>query len=456
MSFAHHHDHPQGRQPATPARRRLTLLLLTPAVLLTAVGMLLLWPHHTPQAEATDEPPRVLGQIRTVSPQSCPAAEGENEEAPGPSTPTIACGSVTVTLTSGRDAGTDVTTDIPSGPGAPRLHAGDKVTLLLLDDPTGGGKSYSIIDFQRSHQLWLLGAAFALAVIAFARWRGVTALAGLAVTFAVLLLFIIPAILDGRSPVLVAVVGSAAIMLTVLYLTHGFTTTTSVAVAGTLVSLTITALLSAAATTAAHLSGVADETASYLSIAYQNVDMRGLLLAGIVIGSLGVLDDVTVTQSATVTELAAANPSYRFREALPCGHPHRPGTHRLRHQHHRAGLRRRVPSADAALRRRQHPRRRPAHRRTGRPGTRPQRGGHHRADHGRPHHHRPRGPCRQPCPRHRPGRRRPGAAGTTRAATRGPLGRLRRRRHPMVTPVGVPAGLWILERPPVGDGGDAE
>ncbi|WP_243420755.1 YibE/F family protein [Micromonospora globispora] len=274
-------------------------------------------PH--PQAEATDEPPRVLGQIRTVSPQSCPAAEGENEEASGPPTPTIACGSVTVTLTSGREAGTDVTTDIPSGPGAPRLHAGDKVTLLLLDDATGGGKSYSIIDFQRSHRLWLLGAAFALAVIAFARWRGVTALAGLAVTFAVLLLFIIPAILDGRSPVLVAVVGSAAIMLTVLYLTHGFTTTTSVAVAGTLISLTITALLSGAATAAAHLSGVADETASYLSIAYQNVDMRGLLLAGIVIGSLGVLDDVTVTQSATVTELAAANPSYRFRELYRAG-----------------------------------------------------------------------------------------------------------------------------------------
>ena len=83
----------------------------------------------------------------------------------------------------------------------------------------------------------------ALAVIAFGRWRGLTALAGLAVTFGVLLFFIVPAILDGRSPMLVAVVGSAAIMLTVLYLTHGLTITTTIAVAGTLASLIITTVL---------------------------------------------------------------------------------------------------------------------------------------------------------------------------------------------------------------------
>jgi len=152
-----------------------------------------------------------------------------------------------------------------------------------------------------------------VAVIAFGRWRGLGALAGLALTFAVLLFFIVPAILDGRSPVLVAIVGAAAIMLTVLYLTHGFNLTTTVAVAGTLISLTITAALSALVTAATRLTGVADETSGYLNITQGDVNMRGLLLAGIVIGSLGVLDDVTVTQSATVTELAVANPAYGFR-----------------------------------------------------------------------------------------------------------------------------------------------
>jgi hypothetical protein len=103
-------------------------------------------------------------------------------------------------------------------------------------------------------------------------------------------------------------------MLTVLYLTHGFNPTTSIAVAGTLISLTITAVLSAAATAATHLSGVADETSNFLTITQGEVNMRGLLLAGIVIGSLGVLDDVTVTQSVTVTELAQANSGYGFRQ----------------------------------------------------------------------------------------------------------------------------------------------
>jgi uncharacterized membrane protein len=132
--------------------------------------------------------------------------------------------------------------------------------------------------------------------------------------FAVLLWFVVPAILDGRSPLLVAIVGSAAITLTVLYLTHGIHPSTTVAVVGTLAALTITAVLSALATTFTHLSGIADETSSYLTVTHADVNMQGLLLAGIVIGSLGVLDDVTVTQSTAVTELARANPNYGYRQ----------------------------------------------------------------------------------------------------------------------------------------------
>jgi uncharacterized membrane protein len=99
-------------------------------------------------------------------------------------------------------------------------------------------------------------------------------------------------------------------MLTVLYLTHGFSISTSVAVVGTLVSLVLTGLMAALATTATRLTGIASEETAYLNVVYGQVDMRGLLLAGILIGCLGVLDDVTVTQAATVTELARANPSY--------------------------------------------------------------------------------------------------------------------------------------------------
>jgi len=142
------------------------------------------------------------------------------------------------------------------------------------------------------------------------------------VSFAILLLFVIPAILDGKPPLLVAVVGSAAIMFAVLYLTHGFNAHTSVAVAGTLASLVLTGLLGAGFTAALHLTGVAGDEDAFLAATRGNIDMRGLLLAGIVIGALGVLDDVTVTQAAAVSELAAAGETDLYRAASRIGRAH--------------------------------------------------------------------------------------------------------------------------------------
>ncbi|HEX5741723.1 MAG TPA: YibE/F family protein, partial [Pilimelia sp.] len=274
----------------------------------TLVALVLLWPGRVDRPAGEPDPPARAGTVTAVRERPCdPAALG-----PGVDPATAACGDVSVRMAEGPERGRTVTAGVPSGPGAPRVAVGDKVRVMHLSDGAGG-TTYSITDHHRVTPLWLLGAAFALAVVAFGRWRGLRALAGLAVTFAVLLWFIVPAILDGRSPVLVAVVGAAAIMLVVLYLTHGFTTATTIAVAGTLASLVLTAVLAALATGAAHLSGVSDETSSYLDLSLGAVNMRGLLLAGIVIGALGVLDDVTVTQAATVGELAHANPGYRFR-----------------------------------------------------------------------------------------------------------------------------------------------
>jgi uncharacterized membrane protein len=301
MAGHDHSHHAYGWDPL-PKARRLTLLLLVPAVLLTALGMLLLWPRDTPQATAaSNSSAQVKGEIQSITPAECPAVPSGEVQPTG-------CGTATVKLASGEV----VSIELPSGPGATVAEPGDRVMLLALNTEDGGTE-YSLADHQRSRELWLLGAAFALAVIAFGRWRGLTALAGLAVTFAVLLFFIVPAILDGRSPTLVAVVGSAAIMLTVLYLTHGLSISTTIAVAGTLVSLIITTVPAAVTTAAVHVTGVADDTSVYLSITQGKINMQGLLLASIVIGSLGVLDDVTVTQSATVTELALANPAYGFR-----------------------------------------------------------------------------------------------------------------------------------------------
>ena len=288
--------------------RTLAIGVLAPVAALTLVAMVWLWPSEdvtSPEPEGGAR--ELVGQVTDVEEEAC--AERLADDVNG-------CGTARVRIAEGARAGEDVETSLPNGPGAPEVGAGDDVVVLLTDTPDGA--VYSIVDHQRGTELWILAVAFALALIAFGRWRGVSALAGLALTFVLLAFFVVPAILEGRPPLLVAIVGASAIVLTVLFLTHGFALETTVAVLGTLVSLTLTGVLSAVAVGALHLTGITDDISTFVG-AQHSVNMEGLLLAGIVIGSLGVLDDVTVTQSATVAELARANPSYGVRELYRAG-----------------------------------------------------------------------------------------------------------------------------------------
>ncbi|WP_238013816.1 YibE/F family protein [Dactylosporangium sp. AC04546] len=287
---------------------RLSLAVIVPAGVLIVVAMALLWPRGGHPVDTGGGSTRASGEVRAVHHGPCPDADPAAAAAGTPSD----CGSVQVRITDGPGRGQLVNSDIPAGPGAVQVKVGDRVVLVVTQDDSAAAPQYQIIDAQRGLQLWLLVACFAVAIIAFGRWRGVTAMAGLGVTFGVLLYFIVPAILAGKPPLLVAVVGCAAIMLAVLYLTHGLNTPTSVAVIGTLASLCLTGVLSQVATAAASLNGVAGEESSFLTLMYHDVDMRGLLLAGILIGSLGVLDDVAVTQAFTVAELSAANHTLGF------------------------------------------------------------------------------------------------------------------------------------------------
>lgn len=170
-------------------------------------------------------------------------------------------------------------------------------------------------DFQRRPVLLAAALVFAAAVIGVGWWRGVAALAGLTASLGVLLLFVLPAILDGRSPVLVAVVGAAAIAFVTLYLAHGFTRMTTVALVGMVAALVLTALLSAGAVELAQFSGFSTEESTLLSV-FEGIDVAGILLAGIVLGAAGALDDVTVTQASAVWELADADPQATPRSLL--------------------------------------------------------------------------------------------------------------------------------------------
>jgi uncharacterized membrane protein len=296
---------------------RRALLILAAAALVVAALMAWLWPAAPAPAHSdTAADVRYRATVVSVVHLPCPPFDPNDPAYEGMTQAQLPtdCGVATLALAGGPDAGSNVTVPLPSGAGAPTaIKAGDRLTVRY-DPESVSGQAYTIIDHERGRSLWLFAAAFVLAVVAFGRWRGLASLAGLGVTFAVLLLFIVPAILGGRPPLLVAVVGAAAITLTVLYLTHGLTSTTTVAVAGTVAALTLTGLLAAAATGLAALTGVTDEDALYLAIRYGQVNMHGLLIAGIIIGALGVLDDITVTQATTVEELARAQPDIGVRD----------------------------------------------------------------------------------------------------------------------------------------------
>ncbi|WFE38178.1 YibE/F family protein [Micromonospora sp. WMMD998] len=307
--------------PAPPRVRRILVATVVPLFVLTVIAALALWPRHGPEPTAGATVPRHHGTVTRVVTEPCPPTPEEPTGAAG------RCGTVTVAAEQGPDAGRQVETPIPDGPGAPRVEVGDEVILVELTDPADpAAKSYHIAEHQRGTPLIWLVALFAAAIVAFGRWRGLAALGGLVASFAILLGFVLPGIGAGRSPLPVAIVGAALIMFVVLYLTHGISAQTSVAVLGTLGSLVVTGALGTLATAATHLTGFGSEDATTLSMFQGDVDLHGLLLAGIIIGSLGVLDDVTVTQAATVTELAHANPGLSrralYRAATRVGRAH--------------------------------------------------------------------------------------------------------------------------------------
>jgi uncharacterized membrane protein len=319
------HDHDTTGFTAAPRRVRLAVAaLVVPLLLATAVAMLVLWPRTTPPSDPSGNGDRHLGTVVAVHPQEC----GPDAQIRTPTgIVTSRCGTVEVRVADGPDANRVVRTEMPDGAGAPSVRAGDDVVLLLVSDSdTPTVSTYTIVDHQRGRALLFLAVFAAAVIVGFGRWRGLAALAGLAVSFAVLLLFVLPAIAAGRSPLTVAVAGSACIMFVVLYLTHGISVRTSVAVLGTLASLVLTGALGVLSVQWTHMTGYGSEDAATLAMFFQAVDLHGLLLAGIIIGSLGVLDDITVTQAATVAELAAANPGLSrlqlYRAAARVGRAH--------------------------------------------------------------------------------------------------------------------------------------
>lgn len=310
MGSTHSHGNPETQAVPVTRRTRLVLAaLLLPFVIATVVATLWLWP-----AERTRSNPD-LGQPTELVDASLVTLE----EGPCPGDPSgNVCNELRVEIDDGPEAGRLVVLSSPQGPGQPRFSRGDDLVLGRTVDETGL-PTYYFSDFQRRSALLAFGALFAVLVVGVARWRGVGALIGLGVTGLVVTQFIIPAVLEGKSPVLVALTGSSVVVLLALYIAHGLNARTTVAVVGTLVSLLVVGVLAVVGTRLAHLTGLSSEETTYIQSFAGNVNIEGLLLGGMIIGGLGVLNDMTVSQASSVWEIHHAAPDRTARDLYRSG-----------------------------------------------------------------------------------------------------------------------------------------
>ena len=293
------------------------------------VGVVALWP--SPGVG----PGSGVGPEAGLEADLADAPEGEVELVParlldvttlelGDEDPTLLPGATIVEITAETADGDVVAFEMTDDTGD-TFAEGQRVRLAEL--PTDVGEpTYYIADFQRGPQMVLLAGLFVLAVVGLGRFQGVRALLGLGLSFLVIIGFIVPAILDGSSPVAVALFGALVVMIVTLYLSHGANAKTSAAVVGTAGALLLTVALAAAFVAATSLTGFTDEEARLANFEVGGLSLRGLLLAGIIIGGLGVLDDVTMSQSATVFALRRADPRLGFaglfRAGLSVGRDH--------------------------------------------------------------------------------------------------------------------------------------
>ncbi|MER8042665.1 YibE/F family protein [Streptomyces sp. NPDC094032] len=316
------HGHTHSHGPAAPVSRHLRKVIaavLIPFGAAVLIGLAVLWPGGAPAHERTGvgfDRQTEQGRVVAVDHVDCKDVNAAQVPPTGDtSTPEGReavngqrgqCEKATIEVTSGPNKGRTFTEIVQ--PDAPRqLHEGQGVVVSYAPDAPHD-LQYSVTDVNRKLPLAVLAGIFALVVVAVGRMRGVMALIALAVSFLVLTFFILPAILQGSNPLVVAIVGASAIMLIALYMCHGLSARTSVAVLGTLVSLLLIGLFGSLFIGWASLTGNTDDNTGLIHGLYPNIDMSGLLLASVIIGSLGVLDDVTVTQTSAVWELHQADP----------------------------------------------------------------------------------------------------------------------------------------------------
>lgn len=292
---------------------RIVVAALTAIGLAMVVGAVLLWPSGNKvdiprpfQNAAGGAVSTERGEVQSTALADCGSPSAGQVLTADP-VPGVAgsgtCVQSMVRIDTGPNNGAATLLEFSRGPGQPDLKAGEAVRIFRQVDQQGI-TSYGFYDYERGWSLTALAAAFAIVVVAVARWRGLRALIGIVVAFAILVVFLLPALRDGAPAVPAALVASSAILFAVIYLAHGISLRTSAALLGTLTAMLLSAFLSWAAIELTHLTGLSQDHNNEVAAYMGNISIKGLLLAGFIIGSLGVLNDVTITQASAVFELA--------------------------------------------------------------------------------------------------------------------------------------------------------
>jgi len=324
MGGAHSHSAGSTDRVSTARTPRLILLVgLALAAVATVVGLVAFWPSgekHSAQFSAPGVTYPEATVVKLFDP--CPVIVAD-PLAPPTSHETFPenCNRIEAELDSGERVLADATPSaVRSG-----LESGDQIELAAIPAPDGGMPVYSFYSTQRDFPLGLMAGVFVVVVALVARLRGVLALVGLGFAGLVVWTFMLPALLDGGSGLGIALSGSAAIMFVVLYLAHGPSVRTSTALAGTLTGVGIISLLTVYAVDAVRLSGLNHDAEMVYTYA-SDLDFKGVLTCAIIIAGLGILNDVTITQSSAVWELRSAAPEMSrarlFASAMRIGRDH--------------------------------------------------------------------------------------------------------------------------------------
>ena len=193
------------------------------------------------------------------------------------------------------------------------LRPGEKILVSVAQMPDGNTFVH-FVDFVRTNSLIILGLFFVLVCVLVSGWKGVRSLLGIGVSVLVIIYFIVPRILNGQNPIMISLLGSFFFLTVTQYLVYGWTLKTHITMAAISLAILFTGLMALFFVDLVRLNGMGDENAMYILTQYNQLNIKNLLIAGIMIGALGILDDLVVGQTSAVIEIYRANPAMRFQQ----------------------------------------------------------------------------------------------------------------------------------------------